>query len=249
MNAMSPFSVLQKGETFKSLFRLMSPLDQIARYLNNLHQSHSDDKVFSDCINNLMDQTAIFYAQIRLVLACNLYSIQQCSDINLKILCKDVSNGNKKLPKLQDLTQLFQKIMSLDLIFEQKILSLKEKKVKDIENVHLRSLKIDFQGLLYSAFKPTSDNLVEVTQTAKELGIEKSSSYINFMMRFYYKLDSEGAIKLKDDLFDEFLKSDQKEKQQQKFILFYATNQILESITQKQPDIQRLTKLLDRMSK
>ena len=34
--------------------------------------------------------------------------------------------------------------MSLDLIFEQNILSLKEKKVKDIENVHLRSLKIDF---------------------------------------------------------------------------------------------------------
>ena len=103
--------------------------------------------------------------------------------------------------------------MSLDLIFLERINDLKEKKDKDItisqiDKLHLQSLKIDFEGLLYSTFEPSSDNLLEVSQTAKELGLDKSSSYFNFIMSFYHKIDSERGIELKDALFNEILKSE-----------------------------------------
>ena len=77
-----------------------------------------------------------------------------------------------------------------------------------MDSLHLQSLKIDFEGLLFNTFELSCDNLLEVSQTAKELGLDKSSGYVNFILAFYHKIDSERGIKLKDDLFNETLKSE-----------------------------------------
>ena len=103
--------------------------------------------------------------------------------------------------------------MSLDLIFAERINDLKERKgkkitISQIDKLHLQLHRIDFEGLLLSTFEPSSDDLLEVSQTAKELGLENSSSYVSFIMAFYHKIDSERAVELKDDLFNEFFKSE-----------------------------------------